>query len=152
MAGGFTCPHCDNFNRCSCNNCKQYYTEKDDIDNFVKWDESGELCICAKCNKTFHEGQSLDIEWEKMMQKAAQVLTKEVCYEWMTVIYRKQEAKTPEEYKIFSKSEKDMYEKYIYKTDWFVRMFSKHFKIHPYDVLAKPQAYRDLQINKLTND
>jgi len=146
MAGGFTCPHCDTFNKCNCKSCKETYLSKGMTDNFVSWDGAGELCICSGCNKKFHEGQSLDIEWEGMIENDSQILTKDICYEWMFYCIKKLETKSKE----WRDKEYDMYKKYSYNEYSFNRTFTHHFKVSPYTIRDRGiSGLRDLQINKI---
>lgn len=155
MAGGFTCPHCDTFNKCNCKSCKETYHDKDQTDNFVSWDDAGELCICSNCSKKFHEGQSLDIEWNRMIESFSKTLTKEVCYEWLFNCINKDEgklAKNPNSNKYMEYSNKEylMYTTYGHKEEWFRRVFIYHFKVSPESIRRQGLAgLRELQINKI---
>lgn len=155
MTGGFTCPHCDTFNRCSCKSCKESYLSKGITENFVSWDEAGELLICSSCNKKFHEGDSLDIEWDRMIKDISEsTLTKEVCYEWLFYVIKKEEKVHPKggvmaisEYRL---KEYDMYNRYGIKQEWFARSFGYHFKVSPYTIAKSGiSGLRELQIDKI---
>jgi hypothetical protein len=144
MEGGFTCPHCDNFNRCACKICKEAYLKKGYSDNFVKW--NGEFCICAKCNEKFHEAESLDIEWEKMLNDISKILTEEVCYEWIFTII-----KSEENFKEYRPKLNELYKKYNYNEEWFNRMYNFHNEIPAYLIRKEGiSGLRNLQIKKIT--
>lgn len=156
MAGGFTCPYCDTFNRCSCKNCKETYIESgvdEKSGNFVKWDDDGELLICSSCNKKFHEGQSLDIEWDRMIRNISKILTKDICLRWLSIVVRKDEALSVQNYDMATKireEERNMYKEYDFSEEWFVRVIWEHFRINAHLIRKGGiSSFRDIQINNI---
>lgn len=74
-----TCPKCDKTNKCGCTNC-------DAKENLVIIDYENNLYQCCHCGHKFDEQDSLDHDWEKIMNRFYQNITPEMCLEWISVI------------------------------------------------------------------
>lgn len=73
------CPKCEKLNQCDCKNCNPNGDKKDLL--IILEDEG--LYQCCYCGHKFHEQDSLDFEWDRMINEFAKIATPELCYEWM---------------------------------------------------------------------
>ena len=148
MHGSFVCPHCRFQNKCACDNCKPYYLNLDPNNNieFVICDYQTNDYVCCSCSKHFNEQDSLDIEWDIMIENIAKTLTKEICLDWIKFMnlgseYRQ---KFYPEYRHISDFEK----KHNASDFSFGMAFKYHFKMHHKNVdIIK--LLRDEKLNQI---
>ena len=70
------CPNCGSHLSCDCKACKG--TNNVAIKLFKE-----KLYKCPLCEKKFSEGESLDYEWDRMIEGWAKVATRSHCLEWL---------------------------------------------------------------------
>jgi hypothetical protein len=88
-----TCPKCDKTNNCNCSNCEA-------TENLVIIDYENDLYQCCHCGHKFDEQDSLDHDWDKLMQRFYTEITPKMCLEWISVI-GKERKKLEEKYGSF---------------------------------------------------
>lgn len=72
------CPHCEKLNKCFCSNCNKNHETK----GVVLIDEENEMYRCYYCRELFHEQDSMDYEWDKMMERIGKEISPDICLEW----------------------------------------------------------------------
>ena len=102
------CPNCESHLSCDCRTCKG--TENVVIKLFRE-----KLYKCPLCEKKFSEGESLDYEWNKMVEGWSKVATKSICIEWLD-------------------NKKKIQEKLKFSDVIMKHAFFYHFNINPYDI------------------
>jgi len=126
-----TCPKCDKTNNCSCSNCEA-------TENLVIIDYENDLYQCCHCGHKFDEQDSLDHDWNKLMQRFYTEITPKMCLEWVSVL---------------GKDRKKLEEKY--GSFGFECSFAHHFNMSYKDCNKEIynklliQVNRDLKLDKL---
>ncbi len=109
------CPKCEKLNRCACDNCKT----DGDVKDLIIIDSVNNMYQCSFCNHKFHEQESLDIEWDNMLKRFAEMLSPDICLNWVEM----------------DRAGQVKYQVKYDTTDYpFKQAFLIHFKIHPDDV------------------
>lgn len=130
-----TCPKCEKTNKCDCKNCNPDGTATDLV--IILEDE--QLYQCCFCAHKFDEQDSLDHDWERMIQDFAKKATAELCLDWIS----------------FPPKERKALEKSIDIGEFgFEQAFRIHFKINWKDCDRETfkKLKRDLKIKQIIND
>lgn len=73
-----TCPKCDKSNNAN-------FHDSESKENMVIIDYQNDLYQCCHCNHKFDEQDSLDHDWNKLMEKYYTEITPEMCLEWLVL-------------------------------------------------------------------
>jgi hypothetical protein len=73
------CPKCEKSNQCPCTNCD---TNGDKPNKYIWIDAEHGVVQCCFCGLKFNEQDSLDFEWNKMVERILQDISPELCIEW----------------------------------------------------------------------
>lgn len=128
------CPKCEEINKCDCKSCNPDGLATDLV--IILKDEN--LYQCCFCGHKFDEQDSLDFEWDRMLEDFSKRATPELCLEWLSITGK----------------ERKLLEKRINVGEFgFEQSFGIHFKINYKDVTKDvfKQLERDLKINKIIN-
>lgn len=74
-----TCPKCEQINKCDCKTCNPDGNATDLV--IILEDE--QLYQCCFCGHKFDEQDSLDFEWDRMIEYFAEKATPDICLEWI---------------------------------------------------------------------
>ena len=134
------CPKCEKINKCDCKTCNPDGMATD----LVIILEVEQLYQCYSCGHKFDEQDSLDFEWDRMIEDFSKRATPELCLEWISITNRK---------------ERKILEKRINVGQFgFEQSFRIHFKMNYKDITKdifkqlSIQLERDSKINKLINE
>lgn len=75
------CPKCDKVNKCDCKSCN---ADGNATDLIIILEDEG-LYQCCFCGNKFDEQESLDYEWDSMIQEFAKKATPEMCLDWISL-------------------------------------------------------------------
>jgi len=75
------CPKCEKINKCDCKTCNPDGKATDLV--IILDDE--QLYQCCFCGHKFDEQDSLDFEWDRMIQDFAKKATPEFCLDWISL-------------------------------------------------------------------
>lgn len=130
-----TCPKCEEINKCDCKTCNPDGNATDLV--IILEDE--QLYQCCFCGHKFDEQDSLDFEWDKMIEDFAKKATPEKCLEWISII---------------GKDRKHLEENIGIGEFGFEQAFRFHFKINYKDCDKETfkKLKRDLTIKQIIND
>ena len=133
------CPNCEKTNKCDCKTCNPDGNATDLIIIL----EQEQLYQCCFCSHKFNEQDSLDFEWDRMLEDFSKRATPELCLEWLSITGK----------------ERKLLEKRINVGEFgFEQSFRIHFKMNYKDITKdifkqlSIQLERDLKINKLINE
>ena len=133
------CPKCEKINKCDCKTCNPDGMATD----LVIILEEEQLYQCYSCGHKFDEQDSLDFEWDRMLEDFSKRATPELCLEWLSITGK----------------ERKLLEKRINVGQFgFEQSFRIHFKMNYKDITKdifkqlSIQLERDLKINKLINE
>jgi hypothetical protein len=133
------CPNCEKTNKCDCKTCNPDGNATDLIIIL----EQEQLYQCCFCSHKFNEQDSLDFEWDRMLEDFSKRATPELCLEWLSITGK----------------ERKLLEKRINVGQFgFEQSFRIHFKMNYKDITKdifkqlSIQLERDLKINKLINE
>ena len=133
------CPKCEKINKCDCKSCNPDGMATDLV--IILKDEN--LYQCCFCGHKFDEQDSLDFEWDRMLEDFSKRATPELCLEWLSITGK----------------ERKLLEKRINVGQFgFEQSFRIHFKMNYKDITKdifkqlSIQLERDLKINKLINE
>ena len=133
------CPNCEKTNKCDCKTCNPDGNATDLIIIL----EQEQLYQCYSCGHKFDEQDSLDFEWDRMLEDFSKRATPELCLEWLSITGK----------------ERKLLEKRINVGQFgFEQSFRIHFKMNYKDITKdifkqlSIQLERDLKINKLINE
>ena len=132
------CPKCEKINKCDCKSCNPDGMATDLV--IILKDEN--LYQCCFCGHKFDEQDSLDFEWDRMLEDFSKRATPELCLEWLSITGK----------------ERKLLEKRINVGEFgFEQSFRIHFKMNYKDITKdifnqlSIQLERDSKINKLIN-
>ena len=128
------CPKCEEINKCDCKSCNSDGMATDLV--IILKDEN--LYQCCFCGHKFDEQDSLDFEWDRMLEDFSKRATPELCLEWLSITGK----------------ERKLLEKRINVGEFgFEQSFGIHFKMNYKDITKDifKQLERDLKINKIIN-
>ena len=128
------CPKCEEINKCDCKSCNPDGNATDLV--IILKDEN--LYQCCFCGHKFDEQDSLDFEWDRMLEDFSKRATPELCLEWLSITGK----------------ERKLLEKRINVGEFgFEQSFGIHFKMNYKDITKDifKQLERDLKINKIIN-
>ena len=132
------CPNCEKTNKCDCKTCNPDGMATD----LVIILEEEQLYQCCFCSHKFNEQDSLDFEWDRMLEDFSKRATPELCLEWLSIAGK----------------ERKVLEKRINVGQFgFEQSFRIHFKMNYKDITKdifkqlSIQLERDSKINKLIN-
>ena len=128
------CPKCEKINKCDCKSCNPDGMATDLV--IILKDEN--LYQCCFCGHKFDEQDSLDFEWDRMLEDFSKRATPELCLEWLSITGK----------------ERKLLEKRINVGEFgFEQSFGIHFKMNYKDVTKEifKQLERDLKINQIIN-
>lgn len=132
------CPKCEKINKCDCKTCNPDGMATD----LVIILEEEQLYQCYSCGHKFDEQDSLDFEWDRMLEDFSKRATPELCLEWLSITGK----------------ERKLLEKRINVGQFgFEQSFRIHFKMNYKDITKdifkqlSIQLERDSKINKLIN-
>ena len=128
------CPNCEKINKCDCKSCNPDGNATDLV--IILKDEN--LYQCCFCGHKFDEQDSLDFEWDRMLEDFSKRATPELCLEWLSITGK----------------ERKLLEKRINVGEFgFEQSFGIHFKMNYKDITKDifKQLERDLKINKIIN-
>ena len=128
------CPKCEKINKCDCKSCNPDGNATDLV--IILKDEN--LYQCCFCGHKFDEQDSLDFEWDRMLEDFSKRATPELCLEWLSITGK----------------ERKVLEKRINVGEFgFEQSFGIHFKMNYKDVTKEifKQLERDLKINQIIN-
>ena len=128
------CPKCEEINKCDCKSCNPDGMATDLV--IILKDEN--LYQCCFCGHKFDEQDSLDFEWDRMLEDFSKRATPELCLEWLSITGK----------------ERKLLEKRINVGEFgFEQSFKIHFKMNSKDITKDifKQLERDLKINKIIN-
>lgn len=132
------CPKCEKINKCDCKTCNPDGMATD----LVIILEQEQLYQCYSCGHKFDEQDSLDFEWDRMLEDFSKRATPELCLEWLSITGK----------------ERKVLEKRINVGQFgFEQSFRIHFKMNYKDITKdifkqlSIQLERDSKINKLIN-
>jgi hypothetical protein len=132
------CPKCEKINKCDCKTCNPDGMATD----LVIILEGEQLYQCYSCGHKFDEQDSLDFEWDRMLEDFSKRATPELCLEWLSITGK----------------ERKVLEKRINVGQFgFEQSFRIHFKMNYKDITKdifkqlSIQLERDSKINKLIN-
>ena len=80
------CPKCEKINKCDCKSCNPDGMATD----LVIILELEQLYQCYSCGHKFDEQDSLDFEWDRMLEDFSKRATPELCLEWISITNRKE--------------------------------------------------------------
>lgn len=123
-----TCPKCEEVLNCNCKNCNK--CEKTGKEIILLYDES--LYQCPFCESKFSESESMDYEWDKMIEGWAKVATPEHCIYWL-------------------ENKKKIEEELDFNDFMMKQSFFKHFNQHSDKVEDIKQFKRDYKLSKILN-
>ena len=133
------CPNCEKTNKCDCKTCNPDGNATDLIIIL----EQEQLYQCCFCSHKFNEQDSLDFEWDRMLEDFSKRATPELCLEWLSITGK----------------ERKLLEKRINVGQFgFEQSFRIHFKMNYKDITKdifkqlSIQLERDSKINKLINE
>ena len=129
------CPKCEKVNKCDCKTCNPDGLATDLV--IILEDE--QLYQCCFCNHKFDEQDSLDFEWDIMIQDFAKRATPELCLDWIS----------------FPPKERKNLEESIGIGEFgFEQAFGIHFKINWKDCDRDTfkKLKRDITIKNIIND
>ena len=129
------CPKCEKVNKCDCKTCNPDGKAMDLV--IILEDE--QLYQCCFCNHKFDEQDSLDFEWDRMIQDFAKRATPELCLDWIS----------------FPPKERKKLEESIGIGEFgFEQAFRIHFKINWKDCDRETfkKLKRDITIKNIIND
>ena len=129
------CPKCEKINKCDCKTCNPDGMATD----LVIILELEQLYQCYSCGHKFDEQDSLDFEWDRMLEDFSKRATPELCLEWISITNRK---------------ERKILEKRINVGEFgFEQSFKIHFKMNSKDITKDifKQLERDSKIDKIIN-
>ena len=129
------CPKCEKINKCDCKSCNPDGMATD----LVIILELEQLYQCYSCGHKFDEQDSLDFEWDRMLEDFSKRATPELCLEWISITNRK---------------ERKILEKRINVGEFgFEQSFKIHFKMNSKDITKDifKQLERDSKIDKIIN-
>ena len=133
------CPKCEKINKCDCKTCNPDGMATD----LVIILEEEQLYQCYSCGHKFDEQDSLDFEWDRMLEDFSKRATPELCLEWLSITGK----------------ERKLLEKRINVGQFgFEQSFRIHFKMNYKDITKdifkqlSIQLERDSKINKLINE
>ena len=75
------CPKCEKINKCDCKSCNPDGMATDLV--IILKDEN--LYQCCFCGHKFDEQDSLDFEWDRMLEDFSKRATPELCLEWLSI-------------------------------------------------------------------
>jgi hypothetical protein len=128
------CPKCEKINKCDCKSCNPDGMATDLV--IILKDEN--LYQCCFCGHKFDEQDSLDFEWDRMLEDFSKRATPELCLEWLSITGK----------------ERKLLEKRINVGEFgFEQSFKIHFKMNSKDITKDifKQLERDLKINQIIN-
>ena len=128
------CPKCEKINKCDCKSCNPDGMATDLV--IILKDEN--LYQCCFCGHKFDEQDSLDFEWDRMLEDFSKRATPELCLELLSITGK----------------ERKLLEKRINVGEFgFEQSFKIHFKMNYKDITKDifRQLERDLKINKIIN-
>jgi hypothetical protein len=129
------CPKCEKVNKCDCKTCNPDDMATDLV--IILKDE--QLYQCCFCGHKFDEQDSLDFEWDRMIEGFAEKATPELCLDWIS----------------FPPKERKNLEKSIDIGEFgFEQAFRVHFKMKwdDCDKEAFKKLKRDITIKNIIND
>ena len=113
------CPKCEKINKCDCKSCNPDGMATD----LVIILEQEQLYQCYSCGHKFDEQDSLDFEWDRMLEDFSKRATPELCLEWLSITGK----------------ERKLLEKRINVGQFgFEQSFRIHFKMNYKDVTSSP--------------
>jgi hypothetical protein len=129
-----TCPKCEKVNKCDCKTCNPDGNAKDLV--IILKDE--ECYQCCFCYHKFDEQDSLDFEWDRMIQDFSKKATPELCLDWIS---------SP------TKERKELEEKIGIGEFGFEQSFAVHFKMNWKDCDRDTfkKLKRDIKIKSIIN-
>ena len=119
------CPNCGSHLSCDCRTCKG--TNNVAIKLFRE-----KLYKCPLCEKKFSEGESLDYEWDRMIEGWAKVATRSHCLEWLD-------------------NKRKIEEGLDFSEVTMRHVFFYHFKMNPYDIKDVKSFKRSQKLIYLLN-
>ena len=132
------CPKCEKINKCDCKSCNPDGMATD----LVIILELEQLYQCYSCGHKFDEQDSLDFEWDRMLEDFSKRATPELCLEWLSITGK----------------ERKLLEKRINVGQFgFEQSFRIHFKVNYKDITKdifkqlSIQLERDSKIDKIIN-
>lgn len=127
------CPHCEKLNKCFCSNCNK----NNETEGVVLIDEEHQMYRCYYCHELFHEQDSADYEWDKMIESFGKEISTDICLEWW------------ESKKYYANKQKGLEKKY--GQFGLEQAFRIHFNLHPNNVNWETfyKLKRENTINKL---
>lgn len=72
------CPHCEKINKCFCSNCNKNH----ETEGVVLIDKKSQMYRCYYCLELFHEQDSMDYEWDKMIERFGKEIPPDICLKW----------------------------------------------------------------------
>lgn len=133
------CPKCEEINKCDCKSCNPDGMATDLV--IILKDEN--LYQCCFCGHKFDEQDSLDFEWDRMLEDFSKRATPELCLEWLSITGK----------------ERKLLEKRINVGEFgFEQSFRIHFKMNYKDITKdifkqlNTQLERDSKINQIINN
>ena len=82
------CPKCEELNKCDCKTCNPDGKATDLV--IILEDE--QLYQCSFCGHKFDEQDSLDFEWDRMIEGFAEKATPELCLDWISLVHNERKA------------------------------------------------------------
>jgi hypothetical protein len=73
------CPNCNKSNQCPCVNCDP---NGDKPNKYLYIDSEDGVVQCSFCDHQFSEGESLDYEWNRMIERLLSEISEDMCIEW----------------------------------------------------------------------
>lgn len=73
------CPKCKKSNQCPCKNCDP---NGDEPNKYIWVDTINGVVQCHFCGLNFNEQDSLDTEWNMMIERICEEISPELCIEW----------------------------------------------------------------------
>ncbi len=132
------CPKCEKINKCDCKSCNPDGMATDLV--IILKDEN--LYQCCFCGHKFDEQDSLDFEWDRMLEDFSKRATPELCLEWLSITGK----------------ERKLLEKRINVGEFgFEQSFRIHFKMNSKDITKdifkqlSIQLKRENKLNQIIN-
>jgi hypothetical protein len=132
------CPKCEKINKCDCKSCNPDGMATDLV--IILKDEN--LYQCCFCGHKFDEQDSLDFEWDRMLEDFSKRATPELCLEWLSITGK----------------ERKLLEKRINVGQFgFEQSFRIHFKMNSKDITKdifkqlSIQLKRENKLNQIIN-
>ena len=132
------CPNCEKTNKCDCKSCNPDGMATDLV--IILKDEN--LYQCCFCGHKFDEQDSLDFEWDRMLEDFSKSATPELCLEWLSITGK----------------ERKLLEKRINVGEFgFEQSFRIHFKMNSNDITKdifkqlSIQLKRENKLNQIIN-